>query len=117
MNTSAQQLSTDVYTTYGHAVAVLIKASLDAAMELDHLKNKAELDTEETEDTQLIVNRCYAAIETLQTNNNLISPRFILSALSVAEQFMTGFEGDEAQAGIDEKLNLLRVAIGKVVLV
>jgi hypothetical protein len=117
MQSRESQLSTDVYTTYGHSVAVLIKASLDAAMELDHLKNKAELDAEKTEEMQQIVNRCHAAIETLQTNNNLISPRFILSALSVAEQFMTGFEGDEAQAGIDEKLNLLRVAIGKVVLV
>lgn len=116
MGSIPEQGSADVYTTFGHAVAVLIKAALDVNMELDDVKNAASLDAEKTEAVQQLIARCYSAIETLQTNNNLISPRFILSALSVAEQFMTGFEGDEAQEGIDEKLHLLRVAIGKVVL-
>jgi hypothetical protein len=110
MSAAAQ---TDVF---GHAVAVLIKSALDCAIELDHVKNSAGLDAETKEAVGQLVVRTHAAIETLQTNDNLISPRFVLSALSVAEQFMSGFEGDEAQEGIDEKLHLLRAAIGKVVL-
>lgn len=116
MNSMAEQKSGETPAHLGHAVAVLIKASLDVTMELDHTKNSAKLNAEEKEDIQQLIDRCHAAIETLQKNDALTSPRFILSALSVAEQFMSGFEGDEAQEGIDEKLHLLRAAIGKVVL-
>ncbi|MBB5040836.1 hypothetical protein [Shinella fusca] len=37
----------------------------------------------------------------------------VLSALKVAEEFMSGFEGDEMQDGIDGKLAIIRAAIAK----
>lgn len=37
----------------------------------------------------------------------------VLSALKVAEEFMSGFEGDKMQDGIDAKLALIRAAIAK----
>lgn len=37
----------------------------------------------------------------------------VLAALRIAEDFMSGFEGDELQDGIDEKLATIRAAIAK----
>jgi len=111
----AERSSADVYTHLGHAVAVLIKASLDLTMEVDHLKNAAHLSEEEYEDVAALVERCHAAIETLQGSNSIVNARFILNALSTAERFMTGFEDDASQEGIGEHLQMLRIAIGKVV--
>lgn len=37
----------------------------------------------------------------------------VLSALKAAEEFMSGFEGDEMQEGIYAKLSLVRAAIAK----
>jgi hypothetical protein len=36
-----------------------------------------------------------------------------LAALKIAEDFMSGFEGDELQDGIDDKLATIRAAIAK----
>lgn len=53
--------------TRDHAVAVLIKASLDAVMELDHLKNKvAPLTLDEYDRAEQIVERGHAAIKDVQ---------------------------------------------------
>lgn len=38
----------------------------------------------------------------------------VLSALKAAEEFMSGFDGDEMQDGIDAKLALIRAAIAKL---
>lgn len=37
--------------------------------------------------------------------------RDVLAALKTAERFMSGFEGDELQEGIDEKIAQIRRAI------
>ena len=37
----------------------------------------------------------------------------ISEALKIAEEFMSGFEGDEMQEGISEKLALIRAALKK----
>ena len=37
----------------------------------------------------------------------------LLEALTFAEQFMSGFEGDAAQDGIDAKLTTIRIALSK----
>lgn len=34
-------------------------------------------------------------------------------ALNIAERFMSGFEGDDIQRGIDEKLTIIRAAMAK----
>lgn len=110
----AERKSTDVYTQFAHAVAVLIKASLDAVMELDHLKNKADIDDEAREAIEQIVDRGHRAIDVLNTDARIVSAQFILNAMNEAEAFMSGFEGDEMQEGIDIKLIQLRMAVGKM---
>jgi hypothetical protein len=109
-----KESSADVYTQLGHAVAVLIKAALDVAMELDHIKNRANLDANALDDAASKVERCHAAIDTLQANDSIVNARFILNALITAESFMSGFEDDDAQVGINGQLLMLRIAIGKV---
>ena len=49
-----------------HKFAVLIKAALDAACELDAIKNIAPIDEEERERISQIVERIYAACEEVQ---------------------------------------------------
>ena len=45
--------------------------------------------------------------------NLLCASPTMLAALHLAESFMSGFEGDEMQEGIDGKLDTLRAAIAK----
>lgn len=54
-----------------HHVAVLIKAALDAATELDWVKNSPGLAQEERERAEQIVERVYIACETLGTTFKL----------------------------------------------
>jgi len=57
--------------TRDHTVAVLIKAALDAVMELDHIKNKANLTQDEHDAAEQIVERCHAAINDAQKEYSL----------------------------------------------
>lgn len=49
-----------------HAIAVLIKTSLDAVMELGHIKNKAVLTEIQRDTVEQIVERGHAAIKDAQ---------------------------------------------------
>lgn len=50
-----------------HQIAVLIKAALDAAMELDYLKNEPSVTNDARESAMAIIDRLYAACEVLQS--------------------------------------------------
>jgi hypothetical protein len=100
--------------TSAHQVAVLIKASLDAVMELDHIKNKTVQTEHERDITIQIVERGHIAINQMSSDPRVQTAQQILSALIIAEDFMAGFEDDEIQDGIAEKLRQVRAAIGMV---
>lgn len=101
-------------STSAHQVAVLIKASLDAVMDLDHIKNKAALTEHERDITMQIIERGHIAINQMSADPQVQTAKQILDALIIAEDFMAGFEDDEIQDGIAEKLRQVRAAIGMV---
>lgn len=69
MNSPNQPKEIADVCTRDHAIAVLIKASLDAVMELDHLKNKTTpLTLDEYDRAEQIVERGHAAIIDAQRN-------------------------------------------------
>ena len=51
-----------------HKVAVLVKVALDAAIELDEVKNNPAIAPEQREKNQQIFERVYAACEALGVN-------------------------------------------------
>lgn len=60
----------------------------------------------------LAAGRC-AGFQSTETTRIRAAAPDVLSALKMAENFMSGFEGDELQDGIDEKLAQIRAAIAK----
>jgi hypothetical protein len=71
MNAPTQHQEIADVCTRDHTVAVLIKAALDAVMELDHIKNKATLTEIERDTVDQIVERGHAAINHAQKEHSL----------------------------------------------